>query len=164
MLGPFNLNEKKKPANTTYKQYSYIFHGRKLVVQGYERQALEYLVSIGHKPEDLRSECEFGDGLRIRYKYRGEVRKYLPDIYHLPSRTVYEVKSMETMGLNNEKRRGWSMNRAKAKACLAKGFKFDVLLMTRNGKRIPLPDKWYNMTKQECLDKMNLEESGLNLI
>lgn len=164
MLFNFNTTVKKKHVSKTFKQYRYDFYGRRLTVQGYERQALEYLVANGFDPEDLRAECEFGDGLRIRYKYGGEVRKYLPDIYHVPSRTVYEVKSMETMGLNNEKRRGWSMNKAKAKACLAKGFKFDVLLMTRNGKRIPLPDKWYNMSKQECLDKMNLEAGGLDLI
>lgn len=159
LFGSAVLNiKKKKKRSEKYKEYPYSFYGRELVVQGYERQALEYLVASGIKPEHLKCECEFGKLLNIRYTYGKKVRTYFPDIYDVNTRTVYEVKSKSTMGLLNNKKRGWSMNKAKAKACLAKGYKFELLLMTFSGKRIELPSDWYMMTKDECIALMERQE------
>lgn len=157
LFGDKAINVKKRKKFDKYKEYTYHFHGRDLVVQGYERQALEYLVESGVSPGDLRCECEFGSLLNIRYLYGGKMRTYFPDIFDIRSKTVYEVKSRSTMGLLNNKKRGWSMNKAKAKACLRKGYKFEVLLMTSEGLRIPLPEGWYDMKKEECVALMAVE-------
>lgn len=151
MLFRYNLTEKKKRVSTTYKQYQYDFYGRRLTVQGYERQALEYLVEQGFNPKDLRAESEFGDGLRIRYKYRNKVRKYFPDIYCVATKTVFEVKSRATLGLLNNKNRGWSMTCAKALECNRRGYKFCLLLMTDSGRRIKLPKNWAKMKKVDVI-------------
>lgn len=162
MLGLFGTQAVKKTRKSkTFKTYKYTFYGRELVVQGYERQALEYLVEKGYKPEDILTESEFGNGLNIRYKYGKKMRTYMPDIYIRGANIVVEVKSIATMGLLNNKKRGWSMNRAKAKACLAKRYRFMLLLMRSNGERIPLPVEWYNMSKPECLARM--ERAGIQL-
>ena len=155
-MGLFGAVTKKKRRRKfkKYRQYDYDFYGRRLTLQGYEAQALEYLVAQGFKPEDIKCECEFGDGLRIRYKYTGRIRTYMPDIFIARHNIIVEVKSKSTMGLLNNKRRGWSMNQAKAKACHERGYRFCVLLMTDSGKRIPLPKNWPKMKKQECLELM----------
>lgn len=167
MLGLFgNVTVKKgkrKRKFKKYRQYEYDFYGRKLVLQGYEAQALEYLVEVGgFDPADIKTECEFGDALNIRYKYGKKWRSYMPDIFIRNHNIIVEVKSKSTMGLLNNKKRGWSMNQAKAKACHARGFKFCVLLMTDSGKRIPLPKNWPLMKKAECLRIMR-EELGVRI-
>lgn len=153
---------RKKRKFKKFRQYEYDFHGRKLVLQGYEAQGLEYLVAQGFDPQDIKTECEFGDALNIRYKYAGKWRSYMPDIFIRNHNIIVEVKSKSTMGLLNQKKRGWSMNQAKAKACHARGYRFCVLLMTDSGKRIPLPKNWPLMKKDECLRIMR-EELGVRI-
>lgn len=167
MLGLFGnvavRKGKRKRKFKKYRQYEYEFHGRKLVLQGYERQALEYLVETGgFSPEDIRCECEFGDGLNIRYKYCGKWRSYMPDIFIRNHNIIVEVKSKSTMGLLNRKKRGWSMNQAKAIACHKRGFRFCVLLLNDSGRRIPLPKNWAYMKKDECLRIMR-EDLGVRI-
>lgn len=154
MLFNFNTTVKKKHVSKTFKQYQYDFYGRRLTVQGYERQALEYLVANGFDPKALRSECEFGDGLRIRYSYGGKVRKYFPDIYCTETKTVFEVKSRATLGLLNNKKRGWSMTCAKALECHRRGYKFCLLLLTDSGRRTKLPKNWAKMKKADVISAM----------
>lgn len=161
MLGLFGV-QKKQPRRKKFKkyaQYRYDFFGRRLLLQGYEKHALEYLVAQGFDPADILTECEFGDTLRIRYKYTGRWRTYMPDIFIRKHNIIVEVKSKSTMGLLNRKRRGWSMNQAKALACHERGFRFCVLLMTDSGRRIRLPKNWPRMKKDECLRIMR-EEYG----
>jgi hypothetical protein len=167
MLGLFGnkavvRRTRKKAVFKKYKQYHYQFYGRQLLVQGYERQGLDYLVAAGFKPDDILTETEFGDGLRIRYTYRKRVRTYMPDIFIRNENIIVEVKSVVTMGLKGRKKRGWSMNQAKAIACHKRGFKFCVLLMTGSGKRIPLPKNWAYMKKDECLRQMR-EDLGVSI-
>jgi hypothetical protein len=162
MIGLFGTTQKKRKRHRTYvkyKTYDYEFYGRKLSVQGYERQALEYLVSSGFRPSDILTECEFGDGLKIRYKYRGRVRTYMPDIFIRGENIIVEVKSKSTLGLLNNKRRGWSMTCQKAIACHKRGFRFCLLLLTSSGKRIRLPKNWPYMRKQDVIDY--LEDQNL---
>src|SRR5690606_1171841 len=101
MIGLFGAVPKKKRRRKfkKYRQYEYDFYGRKLLLQGYEAQALEYLVAQGFDPADIKCECEFGDGLRIRYKYASRVRTYMPDIFIARHNIIVEVKSKATMGL-----------------------------------------------------------------
>lgn len=163
MLGLFGNSSPKKSKRRKFKkfhQYEYTFYGRKLILQGYEAQALEYLVAAGFSPEDIKTEHEFGNALNLRYKYAGKWRTYFPDIFIRNHNIIVEVKSKATMGLLNNKRRGWSMNQAKAKACHERGFRFCILLMTDSGKRIPLPKNWAYMKKDECLRIMR-EDLGV---
>lgn len=165
MLGLFGKVEVKKRRRKfkKYRQYTYEFYGRTLTLQGYEAQALEYLVEKGGFDSSLiKTECEFGNQLNIRYKYGGKMRTYMPDIFITRHNIIVEVKSKSTMGLLNKKKRGWSMNQAKAIACHKRGFKFCVLLMTDSGKRIPLPKNWPYMKKDECLRIMR-EELGVKI-
>ena len=155
------MKKRRQKRSEKYKQYHYEFYGRQLLVQGYERQALEYLVEKGgFDPADIKTESEMGNALNIRYKYGKRWRTYMPDIFIRNHNIIVEVKSKATMGLLNNKKRGWSMNKAKAKACQERGFKFCVLLMTGSGKRIPLPKRWMFMQKDECLRIMR-EELGV---
>ncbi len=143
--------------DTKYRTYPYVFHGRNLTLQGYEKYALEYLVKeMKIKPADIICECEndFSKTLNIRYKYGGEMHTYIPDAYIVSKRTVIEVKSVHTLGLESNKKRGWSMNRAKAKATKAKGYSIILLLMQDDGSRIPMPKGWYDMKKDEVIEAL----------
>lgn len=142
----------RKRVYKKYKQYQHTVGDRNVVVQGYEPQALDYLTSeLGIAPSDIRCETEFGNALDIRYKYRGKMRTYYPDIYVISHRLIVEVKSTHTLGLHGNKQRGWSMTRAKAIACHKKGYKFMLLLMDRQGNRLRMPKNWAYMTKEELL-------------
>lgn len=148
----------RKPRKTRYKKYKQYKHtvgGREVIVQGYEPQALDYLTGeLGIAPSDIRCETEFGDSLDIRYKYRGKIRTYYPDIFVISHRLVVEVKSTHTLGLHSNKRRGWSMTCAKAIACHKKGYRFMLLLMDRHGNRLRMPKNWPYMKKEELLAVM----------
>lgn len=138
-----------------YKQYAHTVGDREVLVQGYEPQALDYLTNeLDILPSDIRCEAEFGDSLDIRYKYRGKMRTYYPDIYVISKRLIVEVKSTHTLGLHGNKQRGWSMTRAKAIACHEKGYKFMLLLMDRRGNRLRMPKNWAYMKKEELLQIM----------
>lgn len=168
MLGLFGsrtvTHKRRRRVHTfkKYKTYHVDFYGRSLEVQGYEPQALKWLVARGYDPDDIRCECEFGDTLKLRYKYRGRERIYMPDIFIRKANIIVEVKSLTTMGLKGRKKRGWSMNQAKAIACHKRGFKFCLLLLNAGGQRIPLPKNWAYMKKAECIRIMR-EELGVKL-
>lgn len=159
---PVAPRQRRKKVFKKYKQYPYQFYGRQLLVQGYERQGLDYLVAQGFDPADVLTENEFGNILNLRYKYGGKWRTYMPDIFIRKHNIICEVKSVVTMGLKGRKKRGWSMNQAKAIACHKRGFKFCILLMTGSGKRIPLPKNWAYMKKDECIRIMR-DELGVKL-
>lgn len=140
--------------DTKFRTYQYQFHGRNLTLQGYEKHALEHLVEVmGIKPKDIICECEndFTKTLNIRYKYGGEMRTYIPDAFVVSKRTVIEVKSVHTLGLESKKKRGWSMTCAKARATREKGYNIILLLMQNDGTRIPMPKGWYDMKKDEVI-------------
>lgn len=144
------VKHKRRTKFKKYKQYRYKLGNRNLHVQGYEPQALNYLQQF-FSPEQILCECENKVPI-IRYSYRKKYRDYIPDIY-IPNKTlIVEVKSMKTLGLLNNKQRGWSMTCAKAIACHKKGYKFCLLLMDSDGTRLKMPKNWAYMPKQECVD------------
>ena len=165
------LSQKKLPKRRKrqgkYKQYNYVLGNRCLKVQGYEPQALDYLTQqLGISSSDIRTECEFGDALNIRYKYSGKMRTYFPDIFIVSKRAIVEVKSSHTLGLLHNKKRGWSMTCAKAIACHKKGYKFMLLLLDPRGQRVRLPKNWPYMSKAECLscvEDLNPKEESSGL-
>jgi hypothetical protein len=117
------------------------------MVQGYEPQALDYLLGLGYLPSEIHCEVENKVPI-VAYRYRKRNRKYIPDIYLPRDHTIIEVKSMDTLGLLRKRRRGWGMTCAKAIACHKAGYKFALLLMTRKGQRIPLPKNWAKQSKE----------------
>lgn len=149
-----DVKMRRPKKDTKFRTYRHTFYGRELTLQGYERMALDYLVDVMKvDPADIVCECEndFGKTLNIRYKYGGEWRTYHPDAYIKSKRTVIEVKSAHTLGLLGNKKRGWSMTCAKAKAVKEKGMNIILLLMQDDGTRIPMPKGWYNMKKADVV-------------
>lgn len=110
-------------------------------VQGYEPQAIQYLINRGIKESEINV---FSSGKipKIPYKLQGKDHMYLPDI--CVNKTIYEVKSARTLfGAFNR-------NKAKAKACIKKGYNFNILFGLNFGdwvKIIKLPKLWYTMTQ-----------------
>ena len=146
--------------DTKFRQYSYNFFGRTLTLQGYEKFALEYMVSVLRiEPKDIITEGEndFQKTLNIRYKHGGVMRHYIPDFFVVSKRVVVEVKSIHTLGLLGNKKRGWTMTCAKARATREKGYNIILLLMRDDGTRIPMPKGWYSMKKQEVVDALGDE-------
>ena len=115
--------------------------GRKTVtVQGYEPQALDLLLTR-YKAKQI----VVGKAVpRFEYKIGDKTRRYFPDIF-IPSETrIVEVKSLFTflssdLTLHNIKR--------KRKAVLAAGYRFNLMVMTKCGKRIKLPKDWHEMNE-----------------
>lgn len=150
LSGKKGVRHTKRKPQGKYKQYDITFGGRKLKVQGYEPQALKYLTGeLGVPASDIK--CEVEGVPIIRYKYSGKNRDYFPDIYIISKRCIVEVKSHETLGLQSNKKRGWSMTCAKAIECHKRGFKFMLLLLDKHGNRYRMPKNWATMQKAECL-------------
>jgi hypothetical protein len=152
---PTPVFKKRKNTYHKYKQHKYVLGERTLMLQGYEPQALDYLLSQGFLAEDIRCEVE-GTVPNIRYKYNKRMRTYIPDMYVLRRNLIIEVKSLATLGLLNNKRRGWSMTCAKALACHKAGYKFALLLMTAKGQRIHLPKNWAKKSKTSVKEWVKL--------
>lgn len=132
-----------------YKQHEVVRDNRKLLLQGYEPQALKYLLAHGFDFADLKFECE---GVpTVRYLYAKKHREYRPDIYCISKRLIIEVKSEKTFGLLDNTPRGFSMNCAKALACHNSGFKYVCLILRKDGTRVYLPKNWPKMKKQDVL-------------
>jgi hypothetical protein len=151
--------KRKKTTYHKYKQHKYVLGDRTLMVQGYEPQALDYMLTQGFTAEEIRCEVE-GTVPNIWYRYNKRTRLYIPDMFVLRRNLIIEVKSMSTLGLLNNKRRGWSMTCAKALACHKAGYKFALLLMTAKGQRIKLPKNWVRWSKADVKEWVKLH-SGL---
>jgi hypothetical protein len=71
---------------------------------------------------------------------------------------IIEVKSKTTLGLTRDPffyhtaEELWNLNRDKAKAVLAKGYKFILLVFDTQNRRIQLPKNWYNLSHKTILD------------
>ena len=68
--------------------------------------------------------------------------------------TIVEVKSNYTLGLTGKKRpntKMWRQNQAKAKATLASGYKYKMMVMHEDGTRSMLPKGWYDMKALDVL-------------
>jgi predicted DNA-binding protein YlxM (UPF0122 family) len=99
-------------------------NGRLFTVQGFEPQALEYLVGEGINVNNISVGI---DVPTISYMYKGGNKKYFPDFFHEESNVVYEVKSAWTYSQQKSK------NIAKAKATAAIGYKHITLIFDNKG-------------------------------
>lgn len=123
---------------------------RVLTLQGYEEQAVRWLMRNRKiKLSDLAFTPAEGKPI-VSYIFDGRDRKYFPDFYHTTSKTVVEVKSKYTMGLNiSSSRNVLKLVKAKARACIKEGYNFKLMLMDANGSLIPLPKEWLSMDKRK---------------
>lgn len=115
---------------------------RTVHVQGYEEFGIDWLLSKGCKPSQIKVESE-GKVPVIHYRHAGKDRVYYPDIF-VPSRNlIVEVKSVGTL-LRNEA--CWKSNRAKVKALQQSQYKWMFLVIRPDGSRIDMPKDWWSFS------------------
>ena len=126
---------------------------RTFKVQGYEEQALKWLLANTKlKASDL---SVYSDGTvpHISWKNKERTKYHFPDIFVAKSNTLYEVKSKATIGLAGFVRLTpaeiFKSVKTKALKAIEQGFKYEILLMTESGERLKLPKDWYNLTFKE---------------
>lgn len=140
-----------KPNIRVQRRYKVVtIKGRKFHVQGYEPQGLNWILKTfpSLSIDDLEVETS-GKVPVFRYKVGRRYRSYYPDIFIPKLNRVVEIKSSYTMGLDTGK--WWRINQAKAKAVLAEGYKFSVLVLTQDGKVTKMPKEWYNKSRPAVL-------------
>jgi hypothetical protein len=133
--------------------------GREIRLRGKEHIALDWILK--HDKFDL-DDLEFDadgtvpkiDYLQENGAYRNTTRYYKPDMYVSKKNLLIEVKDFRTLGLEHvffykTAAELWTINCAKAKACLDKGFKFRMMLFNRDNERVRLPVKWYYYTHKQ---------------
>lgn len=119
--------EKMQKSSARLREYKL---GRRAIrVQGYEPQALDWLLAnTSLKPKHLV--CGVGSDVpSVKYKLGGMDRTYHPDIYVPHMNLIIEVKSVRTYKMSKAR------NKAKAAACRAAGFGFRFLVMNSDGTR-----------------------------
>jgi len=126
-------------------------------LQGFEPQALQYMIERGANPKYIISEVREGKPT-FKYRFEGTTRTFIPDFYHVTKNRIVEVKSKWTLGLTKKLDGGpFKKNAAKAKAVIDEGYDFILLLIDRKGDRIRLPEDWYNMSKAQVIRTINSE-------
>lgn len=142
--------------STAYKRKTVSISGRKLELQGFEDTALTELLLRNKSIDINRLAFTAKEGRPcVHYNFNGKKRRYFCDFYCLRSKTVYEVKSEYTLGLNHTKTRLFKMVQAKAKACLRSGLKFRLLLVHK-GHLVKIPKAWLEMTRRELKFALNI--------
>lgn len=123
--------------------------------QGVEDLALDWITSSGKaKLKDVVMHSE-ADRLTIPYAFEGKTKKYIPDIWIPSQNRVVEVKDVASLGFGS----GFfgypevlEMNRAKARAVVATGANFNLLVFDRlSGERVRLPVDWYDLPRRNLL-------------
>ena len=119
-------------------------------VQGYEPQAIRWLLDNRNLTmEDLKLDNS-GEVPRVAYNSGRRNRYYYPDMYVQKWNRIIEVKSPYTLGFGGKKK-WFKVNQRKAKACVDAGFKFTLMVMKVNGERFWVPPKWYLMKHDEVM-------------
>lgn len=149
---PHCVNQQKSKAGFRVKTYTLddiVFR-----VQGYEFQGIVWLI----KHKNLQASDIFVESTSkvpvIPYRFGKRTKNYYPDMYIPKLNRIVEVKSNYTLGLSNSSKsslKNWIRNQIKAKATIAKGYNFTMLVMTESGTRIKLPKLWYNMKAKDVI-------------
>lgn len=112
---------------------------RKVMLQGYEPQALDYLLSVGYKPAQIRVGKEVP---RIRYFHEGKWRWYYPDFWIPHQNLIVEVKSVYFFGVSDIN----IFRTVKAKrAATLEHHNFSLLVMSEDGTKVSVPQGWHNL-------------------
>lgn len=144
------------------KKHEYVLDGKRISLRGYEPKALDWILSntpITEK-EIITETCP--NFPTLRYRYRNKLRRYTPDFFIKSKGIIVEVKSLLTSGLGLSKvyfgRTQLSLFgelKAKRKACLTAGYRFKLLVMLPDGRKLKLPKQWYEMSRKELLILIN---------
>lgn len=119
-----------------YKQKKVVTSKGNISLEGFEDIAYRYVHNIkGVKHENIKASSS-GLVPTIEYKYKNKKRKYYPDFLVNNDRIV-EVKSLWTLGKDYE------VNQKKAKACIKKGLKFNLLVVDK-GRVFNIEEDWVN--------------------
>lgn len=127
----------------SFERKEYLIGHRKLKLQGYEPQALNYLKSKGCDLRKIAANVSEGKPI-FKYRFKGKTCTYVPDFYHTTLKRVIEVKSTWTF----LSQKFFLRNKVKAKRVL-KTHDFTIILLDRTGNRIKIPNRWYDMTRKQ---------------
>lgn len=138
-----NINSHASRGHLRY----YVKLGKRTVeTRGFEPQAIAWLLSnTPVKAKDLFVDTEMLVP-RIQYTCRCKKRNYYPDIYVQKFNKIIEVKAVYPLLHSKE---SWYMLRRKRKAVIEQGFSFLLLVMTKNGERVPFPTNWYALSRKQ---------------
>lgn len=152
---PYCANKRKSSQRSkssfavkTFERDNVVFN-----VQGWEFQAICWLLDRRNvQAHEILTESS-GEIPTFEYKLGRRSRNYYPDLYVPKWYKIIEVKSNYTLGLAGGRKASytWRTNQAKAKAVLAAGYKYSMMLMAKDGTRCMLPKKWYEMSMLEVL-------------
>jgi hypothetical protein len=114
---------------------------RKVRVQGYEPQALDWMLGKGVNPKEIHVFTE-GRIPKISYVFKRKKRTYHPDILY--GKNIVEVKSIWTL-LN------WlDVNKEKAKAVIQSGYDYRMIVV--GSQTVCLPTEWLKWNAKRIKD------------
>lgn len=148
-----NADVQRKALESSFHHKMYRLGNKTILVRGFEPQALNKLVNEeGFDPRHIITD-DSKRMVRIKYKapISGRIRSYTPDIYVETTNTIIEVKSTRTMFRDIT---CYKFVAAKARAVVAKGYNYRMMLMSPKGKEIPLPNEWYKMGPRQIRSRM----------
>lgn len=150
-MTPDNVVRRQYPCPKCMKTKTKVVNvgGFEFEVRGFEDIALDYLRQQGVDLGKISNKVK--DGLpTFTYKFKNKKHKYIPDFFYAKSNLVIEVKSTYTLGLDKNNifsgAGTFYRNCAKARAVIRKGYRYKMLLLTVDGRRIKLPKDWYNQS------------------
>lgn len=149
--------EKGSRTYSIRKNHDVCLEGISFVVSGYEEQGLRFMIKTmkGLKAKDVIN-CT-GKRLgaaHIPYKLFGVAKNHYPDFWIRKHNLFVEVKSPYTFGMPNlrkgdyETSRGFTIQKAKAKAAISQGYKYRVLVIYKDRVSL-LPADWYNQKLED---------------
>lgn len=144
-----------KVESNSFQRKSFQLGTRNVKVQGYEPQALQYIIDRGANPQCILVSTREGKP-SVKYRYGGKDRIYVADFYHTKRNRLIEVKSIFTIGLarSGALKDKWEETKTKAKASMAQGYDFVLMLMNEKGERIALPKDWHCLSRKQILKFM----------
>lgn len=133
----------------------FILAGNKVFIQGFEDRAIRYLTKEKGIPE---KQIKVGKDIpRLKVDFNGRVIIHSPDIWIPKQNRLVEVKSIWTFGLTRGRLEWFKLSKAKRKAAIEQGFKYNLLLMESNGNRLVLPENWHTMKRKEVKQYLERE-------
>lgn len=118
-----NMIKFEQLSHGKYKDYS-LPSGRVVKVQGYEPQALDFLLESFSESDIIIGVANINKEIgKITYLQNEKEHRYYPDFYIKSINTIIEVKSQWTYD-------NWrTKNELKRQACLDKGFNFEFMIL-----------------------------------
>lgn len=133
----------------------FILAGNKVYIQGFEDRAIRYLINEKGIPEN---QIKVGKDIpRLKVNFNGKVVVHSPDIWIPKQNRLIEVKSIWTFGLTHGRLKWFKLSKAKRKAAIEQGFKYNLLLMKSDGTRLILPENWHTLKRKEVKQHLKRE-------